>query len=350
MDGFACSSWYFLRFVSPHCADGPFDPAALAQWGSPDLYVGGAEHAVMHLLYARFWTKVLADAGIVPFREPFPVLRSQGTMHARDPLAGDLRRMSKSAGNVVTPDSVAATHGADALRIYLLFMAPFENDTIWDEEGINGARRFLDRTWRLVNEVARLGADSHNGAVAGSEEHLARIVRRTAGKVMGQIERLEFNTAVAGLMKCLNAMSAHRAGHGVTPGLADAVQDFVLMLAPFAPHIAEELWERLGEPYSVHTQPWPAGREGEVAEETVTLVVQVDGRLRDRLELPAGAGEDEVRALGPGKPRGAASLAHPCGCPHRPRAGPTGEHRDGITEGRCEPRVGNFPQEVANSL
>lgn len=296
MDGFACSSWYFLRFVSPHCTDGPFDPAALAQWGSPDLYVGGAEHAVMHLLYARFWTKVLADAGIVPFREPFPVLRSQGTMHARDPLAGDLRRMSKSAGNVVTPDSVAATHGADALRIYLLFMAPFENDTVWDEEGINGARRFLDRTWRLVNEVARLGADSHNGAAAGSEEHLARIVRRTAGKVLGQIERLEFNVAVANLMKCLNVMSANRASHGVTPALVDAVRDFVLMLAPFAPHIAEELWERLGGPYSVHTQPWPAG-EAEIAEETVTLVVQVDGRLRDRLELPAGAGNDEVCAL-----------------------------------------------------
>ncbi len=189
MDGFACSSWYFLRFVSPHYADGPFDPAALAQWGSPDLYVGGAEHAVMHLLYARFWTKVMADAGIVPFREPFPVLRSQGTMHARDSLTGELRRMSKSAGNVVTPDSVAETHGADALRIYLLFMAPFENNTIWDEEGINGARRFLDRIWRLANEVAGVGAGSHEGRpVNGSEERLARTVRRTIGQVTGEIE------------------------------------------------------------------------------------------------------------------------------------------------------------------
>ncbi|MCK4471614.1 MAG: class I tRNA ligase family protein, partial [Anaerolineae bacterium] len=132
MDGFACSSWYFLRFVSPDYEDGPFDLALLAQWGPPDLYVGGAEHAVMHLLYARFWTKVLADAGIVPFREPFPALRSQGVMHARDPQTGEVRRMSKSAGNVVTPDSVAAIHGADALRIYLLFMAPFENNTVWE--------------------------------------------------------------------------------------------------------------------------------------------------------------------------------------------------------------------------
>ena len=299
MDGFACSSWYFLRFVSPHCTDGPFDPAALAQWGCPDLYVGGAEHAVMHLLYARFWTKVLADAGIVPFREPFPVLRSQGTMHARDPLTGDLRRMSKSAGNVVTPDSMAATHGADALRIYLLFMAPFENDTVWDEEGINGARRFLGRIWRLANEAAGIGVSGHNDRpVAGSEERLAVIVRRTAGIVMRQIERLEFNTAVAALMKCLNAISVHRARQGITPALGRAVRDFVLILAPFAPHIAEELWERLGGQYSVHYQPWPAWEaEAEIAEETVTLVVQVDGRLRDCLELPAGAGEDEVCAL-----------------------------------------------------
>ena len=170
MDGFACSSWYFLRFVSPHYADGPFDPAALAQWGNPDLYVGGAEHAVMHLLYARFWTKVMADAGIVPFREPFPVLRSQGTMHARDPQTGEVRRMSKSAGNVVTPDSVAETHGADALRIYLLFMAPFENNTVWDEEGINGARRFLERTWRLANEVAASRPARQRAVPAGDSE------------------------------------------------------------------------------------------------------------------------------------------------------------------------------------
>jgi leucyl-tRNA synthetase len=296
MDGFACSSWYFLRFVSPRYPDGPFDPAALAQWGNPDLYVGGAEHAVLHLLYARFWTKVMADAGIVPFREPFPVLRSQGSMHARDERNGDLRRMSKSAGNVVTPDEVAETHGADALRIYLLFMAPFENDTIWDEEGMNGARRFLERTWRLVNAVAgEKSQDAHQGS--DSEARLTRIVRRTVGQVTGKIERMEFNTAVAALMKCLNAMTDHHAGQGVTPALERAVRDFVLLLAPFAPHIAEELWERLGEPYSVHIQPWPAGDEADVAEETVMLVVQVDGRVRDRLELPADTGEEEARNL-----------------------------------------------------
>jgi leucyl-tRNA synthetase len=304
MDGFACSSWYFLRFVSPHYADGPFDPAALAQWGIPDLYVGGAEHAVLHLLYARFWTKVMADAGIVPFREPFPVLRSQGTMHARNEQNGDLRRMSKSAGNVVTPDSVAESHGADSLRIYLLFMAPFENDTVWDEEGINGARRFLERTWRLVNEVA--AASNHAGRspavpatrpANGSEEALARTVRRTVADVAAKIGRLEFNTAVATMMKCLNAMADHHAARGVTAALDRASRDFVLVLAPFAPHIAEALWERLGGPYSVHTQPWPEYDETESAEDTVTLIVQVDGRVRDRLAIATDAGEAAARAV-----------------------------------------------------
>ncbi len=303
MDGFACSSWYFLRFVSPHYGDGPFDPAALAQWGSPDLYTGGAEHAVMHLLYARFWTKVMADAGIVPFREPFPVLRSQGTMRVRDGGSGELRKMSKSAGNVVTPDSVAESHGGDALRIYLLFMAPFENSTVWEEEGINGARRFLERAWRLVDDVAA-AAPSEIGSGEGdraADERLARAMHRAIGQVTGEIERLEFNTAVAALMKCLNAMSDYRVEHGVTRALTGAVRTFVLLLAPFAPHIAEELWERLGNPAgdvsSVHIQPWPVWDEALAAEETVTLVAQVDGRVRDRLALPAGAEEDAAVRL-----------------------------------------------------
>jgi len=291
LDGFACSSWYFLRFVSPHHQDGPFDPATLAQWGPPDLYVGGAEHAVMHLLYARFWTKVMADAGIIPFREPFPVLRSQGVVHARDPRTGQVRRMSKSAGNVVTPDSVAESHGADALRIYLLFMAPFENNTVWEEDGIVGATRFLERAWRLVNAVA--------GSAPSSGSHpptrLARHLHRTIQRVTADVQTFKFNTAVAALMECQNKMIAHHRAHGVTAELDKATRTFVLLLAPFAPHIAEELWARLGGHYSVHQQAWPTWDEDLVAEERVTLAVQVDGRLRDRLTLPAGITETEVR-------------------------------------------------------
>jgi leucyl-tRNA synthetase len=289
MDGFACSSWYALRFVSPHYADGPFDPAALAAWGPPDLYVGGAEHAVMHLLYARFWTKVMADAGLIPFREPFPKLRSQGVMHARDPRTGEVTRMSKSKGNVVTPDGVAETHGADALRIYLLFMAPFENNTVWEEEGIVGAERFLQRVWRLAN-----------GVIAGQPTNrpstqLTTQLHQTIERVTADAEAFKFNTAIAALMELLNGMSAHHHKHGVTAELAEVVRTFVLLLAPFAPHIAEELWARMGETYSVHQQPWPEWDAALVAEATVTLVVQVDGKVRARIEVPADIEEKAAK-------------------------------------------------------
>jgi len=316
MDGFACSSWYFLRFVSPDYGDGPFDPAALARWGPPDLYVGGAEHAVMHLLYARFWTKVMADAGIVPFREPFPALRSQGVMHARDPQTGEgsgepfdfaqdrpsrtVRRMSKSAGNVVTPDSVAATHGADTLRLYLLFMAPFENNTVWDETGVMGTKRFLQRLWRLANAVAATSQPTNQLAHQPTNQltsQLTNQLHRTIRRVTSDVEAFKFNTAIAALMECLNEMIAHHHAHGVTAELAEVTHTFVLLLAPFAPHVAEELWARLGGPYSVHQQAWPAWDEALAAEETITLVVQVDGRVRDRLTVPAGITEAEAREL-----------------------------------------------------
>jgi leucyl-tRNA synthetase len=292
LDGFACSSWYFLRFLSPRYEDGPCDPKALAQWGRPDLYVGGAEHAVMHLLYARFWTKVMADAGLAPFREPFPRLRSQGVMHARDPDTGDITRMSKSAGNVVTPDSVAAEHGADALRIALLFMAPFENHTVWDEEAVVGARRFLQRAWRLVSDVSGGPAPGRQGS-----QELARVIHRTIGRVKEDVEAFKFNTAVAALMECLNELNAARRSEGLSQGLVEAVRTFVLLLAPFAPHVAEELWADLGGTYSVHQQPWPAWDGSPMAGETVTLIVQVDGRVRDRLSVPADVSEDRARRL-----------------------------------------------------
>jgi leucyl-tRNA synthetase len=193
---------------------------------------------------------------------------------------------------------MAEAHGADALRVYLLFMAPFENSTIWEQEGINGARRFLERTWRLANDVADAGpteaAISQDGA---AEARLARVVRRTIAQVTAEIERMAFNTAVAALMKCLNAMAEYRAERGVTPGLAAATRDFVLVLAPFAPFIAEALWQRLGGAYSVHSQPWPEHGEPEETGETATVVVQVDGRVRGRVEVSADAGDDEVAEI-----------------------------------------------------
>jgi leucyl-tRNA synthetase len=305
MDGFACSSWYYLRFVSPDYDRGPFDPGALAAWGQPDVYIGGAEHATMHLLYARFWAKVMADEGLIPFREPFPALRNQGTMHARDAQTGETRRMSKSAGNVVTPDAVAAVHGADALRLYLLFMAPFENNTIWEEDGINGTRRFLERVWRLAQAVAGEHTAEPDAAVDGNAStplasappRLAHALHRTIQRVTAQVEGLQFNTAVAALMECLNALVAEQRAHGITPTLREAVRAFVVLLAPFAPFIAEEMWAALGGGHSVHSQPWPTWDPVLAADETVTLAVQVDGKVRDRLIVPADVSEEQARTL-----------------------------------------------------
>ncbi len=292
LDGFACSSWYALRFVSPRYPERPFDPVALAQWGAPDLYVGGEEHAVMHLLYARFWTKVMADAGLIPFREPFPTLRCQGVMHVRDAKTGKAHRMSKSAGNVVTPDSMVDRYGADALRVYLLFMAPLENDTIWDEQGMNGAKRFLTRMWKLVIQVAR-----EQRLVEGPYTGLTRSLHQTIRQVTADIERFHFNTAIAALMTLLNKVVEHQTQYGMTAELAETTRTYVLLLAPFAPYITEELWERLGGEESVHQQAWPIWDEELAAEETITLVVQVNGRPRDKIVVLADTSVEQIEAL-----------------------------------------------------
>ncbi|MEJ2211291.1 MAG: leucine--tRNA ligase [Anaerolineae bacterium] len=286
MGGFACSSWYFLRFADPAYEQGPFNPGAVRRWLPVDLYVGGAEHAVMHLLYARFWTKVLADAGLLSFREPFPRLRSQGIVHAADG-----KRMSKSAGNVVTPDEVVARYGADVLRVYLLFMAPFDRNVIWDEEGIAGAERFLQRAWRLCL------ADGGSGGrpAAAAEEELRRATHKVVRRVTEDVQAFKFNTAIAAMMELTNTLSAHLAEHGPTPAFSGATRSLILLLAPFAPHLAEELWARRGGAYSVHQQAWPAYDPALAADEVVTLVVQVNGKVRDRLQVPAGIADEEAR-------------------------------------------------------
>jgi leucyl-tRNA synthetase len=231
------------------------------------------------------------------------VLRSQGVMHARDPETDQVRRMSKSTGNVVTPDEVAATHGADALRVYLMFMAPFENNTVWEETEITGARRFLDRTWRLVNQVAQAPARSEGESRQPGDGSIASALHRTIQRVTLDIEAFKFNTAIAALMECLNALTAHQQARGVTHVLKHAVREYVLLIAPFAPYMAEELWARLGEPYSVHQQPWPAWDPAQVRTETTTLIVQVDGRVRDRLTVPADLSEQEARTRALHSPR-----------------------------------------------
>ncbi len=288
LDGFACSSWYFLRFADREYNRGPFNPEQVHRWLPVDLYVGGAEHAVMHLLYARFWTKVLADEGLIDFREPFPHLRSQGILHAVDG-----KRMSKSRGNVVTPDEVIERYGADTLRIYLLFMAPFERNVNWDEDGIVGAQRFLHRVWKLGQEKR---ATKERPTENHPDETLQRTMHKTIRRVSEDVEAFKFNTAIAALMETVNILWAHRETHGPSAAFCEGVEVLLRLLAPFAPYIVEELWTRQGHPGSIHQQAWPTYDPTLTWEEKITLVIQVNGKVRDRIVVPAGLSDQEAQA------------------------------------------------------
>ena len=298
MDGFACSSWYFLRFASPHEAERPFDPAAVRDWLPVDTYVGGAEHAVMHLLYARFWTKVMRDAGLIDFDEPFTQLRNQGMLLSPQ----DGQKMSKSRGNVVTPDEVVAAHGADALRAYVLFLGPFDANALWDDRGIIGVDRFLERYWRLANEFETLPGGPYS-------EAFERARHRTIRRVTADMEKFRFNTAVAALMEYVNGLYAARAGGAATTQWREAIRTLTLLLAPIAPFATEEVWrEILGERESVHRATWPAWEEALAAEAEVTIVIQVNGKLRDRLLVEAGSDAAALHAIALANERVQASL------------------------------------------
>ena len=296
LTGFVCSSWYYLRFVSPHETERPFDPEQVARWLPVDLYLGGVEHAIGHLMYARFFTKVLADAGMVSFREPFPVLRSQGVLHKRAPDTGRPERMSKSRGNVVTPDSVIARYGADVTRLYILFIGPFEANAIWEveEDGetpqhIEGVRRFHERVWRLVQP------EPEAPAAGTADDDVRRAMHRAIRDVTAEIEAMRYNTAISVLMTLSSALEEHRGRYGDTPAFREARHTLVLLLAPLAPFIAAEAWQLWGETGSVHHQRWPEYDAEMARPAEVTIVVQVDGRVRDRITVAAAAPEAAVR-------------------------------------------------------
>jgi leucyl-tRNA synthetase len=332
MAGFACSAWYFLRFCDPHNPDTYADPKLIAHWGAVDRYCGGAEHAVAHLLYARFVTKVLHDAGIVPFAEPFQALRNQGSLlastpgievadgpggrrfralspdeaagHGEDELERRWVRMSKSRGNVVTPEEVIARHGADALRVYIAFAAPFADDMRYDPDGVAAARRFLARMHRLVTGVAAAPAV----AAAETDDHLRRATHRAIAAVTAAVEGFRFNAAVAELMTLQGAAAVAGRETPGSPAVAEAAETLVLLLAPFAPHLADELWTRaLRRPGRATAAPWPLANQAVAADPVQHLTVQVDGRVRGQIEVPAGAGEEEIWA---------AALAHPAVARH----------------------------------
>ncbi|MBI2869451.1 MAG: leucine--tRNA ligase [Chloroflexi bacterium] len=287
MDTFMCSSWYFLRYASPRHDASAFDPDKLKYWMPVDLYTGGAEHAVMHLFYARFFVKAIRDMGLVAFNEPFLRLFNQGTI-----IAGK-HKMSKSRGNVVTPDEYVSSLGADTVRAYLMFVGPWEQGGEWNDSGISGASRWLVRVWNLVTE------DYRPGAVTEKERRdLERFAHRTVKKVTADMERLQFNTMLASLMELTNHLGRVRETGGVSrEDWDDAVKRLLLMMAPSTPHLAEELWQFKGYPYSIHNQAWPGWDEALAKEEEITLVVQVNGKVRDRLVVPAGVTEGAAREL-----------------------------------------------------
>jgi leucyl-tRNA synthetase len=287
MDTFMCSSWYHLRYLSPKYDKGPFDEAEYNYWMPVDTYTGGIEHATMHLMYTRFFHKALRDMQITEGPEPMIQLRNQGMV-----LGEDHEKMSKSRGNVTAPDDLVQRYGADAVRSYLIFFAKWDMGGPWNRTGIEGTYRWLKRVWALFTK--------QGGKPSASPETLKvlrRKVHQTLKQVTRDFEQFEFNTIVSGLMELLNEMyKAKEAGAAGTGEWTEAVELYLLMLAPVCPHIAEELWEILGKPYSIHTQPWPTVDEAATREDEITIPVQINGKLRDRLVFPVDASEAEIKS------------------------------------------------------
>jgi len=312
MDTFICSSWYYLRYASPKYNEGPFDPAKVKYWLPVDQYIGGVEHAVLHLLYSRFFTKALRDMGLIDFGEPFTRLFNQGL------IIVESKKMSKSKGNVIAPDPLVKAIGADAVRAYLMFLGPWDQGGEWSDSGISGVERFLNRVWTLIqNEVGRRKAnakakkahklqpistvvtDVEPPTIRDAERELLRKVHKTIRDVTDDLEKFRYNTMLAKLMEYTNYLvEAEKTPVVQTRSWQEAITSLLLMLAPTAPHLAEELWSaQLGLPYSIHNQPWPAWDATHAADEIVTLVIQVNGKVRDKMAVPVTMSEGEITQL-----------------------------------------------------
>jgi len=299
MDTFVESSWYFARFTCPHYDRGPLDKKQANYWMPVDQYIGGIEHAILHLLYARFFTKVLRDIDMVSCDEPFTNLLTQGM------VIKDGAKMSKSKGNIVDPDDMIKQYGADTTRLFSLFAAPPERDLEWQAEGVEGASRFLHRVWRLIYEVrGRMGERPFTGGKSDLSPELWEMRRKThqtIKKVTEDIERFHFNTAIAAVMELVNHLYQTKDAIEATPQTEsvwrETVEALVVLLSPFCPHVAEELWETVGKKASVITAPWPQYDREAIAEEEITVVVQVNGKLRDRLLVPVSAAEEQVKEI-----------------------------------------------------
>ncbi len=284
MPQWAGSCWYFLRYLDPRNSERGWDPEKENYWMPVDLYIGGAEHAVLHLLYSRFWHKFLYDLGYVSTKEPFKKLINQGMI-----LGEDGQKMSKSRGNVVNPDQVIADYGADSMRLYEMFMGPLEAMKPWSMQGVQGVHRFLQKAWRLIvdEETGQLSATVQD---TEADEETLRLLHQTIKKVGGDVESFSFNTAISAMMILVN----HLGKLSARP--KTALESLVLILAPFAPHVAEELWQRLGHSETLAYKPWPSYDEALTQEKELELAVQVNGKIRDRIVVAADADEDSIKA------------------------------------------------------
>ncbi|GAB4526699.1 MAG: leucine--tRNA ligase [Anaerolineales bacterium] len=288
MDTFMCSSWYHLRYLSPHYDKGPFDPQEYDYWMPVDTYTGGIEHATMHLIYTRFFHKAMRDLGITQGKEPMIQLRNQGMV-----LGEDREKMSKSRGNVVAPDDLVQRYGADTVRAYLMFFARWDLGAPWDSQGIEGTARWVRRVWNLFVE------NDYTPGQASDEvrRRLRRKVHQTLQVVTNDFENFQFNTIVSSLMELLNEMGrAAQAGAVGAPEWDEAVDIYLRMMAPVAPHITEEIWtDCLGKPYSIHLQSWPEVDEAAAKEDEIVIPVQVNGKVRARITVPADTGDEKIK-------------------------------------------------------
>lgn len=288
MDTFVDSSWYWYRYTSPTFESAPIDPAKAAEWTPVDIYTGGIEHAILHLLYARFFTKVLRDFGLVDHGEPFKKLRNQGMI-----LAAEGTKMSKSRGTQVGAEPLIAQYGADALRLHLMFLGPWEDGGPWNDRGITGMERFIRRAFQIVSETVNNGVDGQASDSATAE--LRRLTHRTIERVTRDIEAFHFNTMIAALIEFTNAlMKLKDTDIAQTGAWREAMESLTLMMAPGTPYVAEEMWEMLGRDFSVDQQSWPVFDSALTAAETVEIPVQINGKVRERLTVDPNASEEVV--------------------------------------------------------
>lgn len=295
MDTFVCSSWYFLRFCDAKNSEEAFNKEKTAYWMNVDQYIGGVEHAILHLMYSRFFMKALNDFGLVDMREPFENLLTQGM------VLKDGSKMSKSKGNVVSPEEIIKKYGADTARLFILFASPPERDLEWSDQGVEGCYRFLNRVWRLVHNYLQepCRCNSLSGEITAEDKDMLRLLHGTIKKVTDDIEqRFNFNTAISAIMELVNALYRYRESSTQNWTLLhEAIEKLIVLLAPFTPHFAEELWEATGHKNSVHLQPWPTYSEEALQVEEIEVVLQVNGKVRDRLMVPASLTPQEMEKV-----------------------------------------------------